>query len=87
MGLFKNKNKHEDFPVTEKPDSQPADAGDGITSIIDEELIAVIAAAVAAYEAEQFTQTLYIRKLNRAAGIRPAWGAAGTSEAIDMRRM
>ena len=52
-----------------------------------EEMIAVIAAAVAAYEAEQYVQTLYIRKLDRAAGSRPVWGVSGTNEAIDVRRI
>jgi hypothetical protein len=53
----------------------------------DEYLPAVIAAAIAAYEAEQFVQTLAIRKINRTAGVRPAWGVTGTTEAIDVRRM
>ena len=52
-----------------------------------DELVAVIAAAVGAYESEQYRRTLSIRKLDRAAGARPAWGVAGMQEAIDMRRM
>ena len=53
---------------------------------INEDLIAVITAAVAAYEAENFKQTLYIKKINRASGTRPVWGVIGTHEAIDVRR-
>jgi hypothetical protein len=53
----------------------------------DENLPVVIAAAIAAFTSEQFVQTLAIRKINRAAGVRPAWGVAGTTEAIDVRRM
>jgi len=59
----------------------------GAQTINNDELIAVIAAAVSAFESEQFVQTLRISKINRTAGTRPAWGVAGTSEAIDARRM
>ena len=58
-----------------------------VVAAADTELIAVIAAAISAYEAGQRRQGLYIRKLNRASGIRPAWGVMGTNEAIDTRRM
>ena len=51
------------------------------------ELIAVIAAAISAYEAEQFSMTLYVRKINRVCGTRPVWGVMGTLEVIDTRRM
>ena len=54
---------------------------------LSDEIIAVITAAVSAYEAEQYTQTLYVRKLSRAAGMRPVWGTTGTQEAIDVRRI
>ena len=57
------------------------------TGAADDELIAVIAAAISAYEAEQYRQALYISKLNRTAGTRPAWGVTGMNEAIDTRRM
>lgn len=53
----------------------------------DDERIAVIAAAISAYEAEQYRQTLCIRKINRTAGTRLAWGLMGMQEAIDTRRM
>ena len=77
MGLFGKKKKAEAELATANTAS----------AAISEETIAVISAAVAAYEAEQYTQTLYIRKLNRAAGARPAWGVAGTNEAIDARNI
>jgi len=73
MGLFKKKQAG-----AEAIAAPEADGG---------ELIAVITAAIAAYEAEQFRQKLYIRKINRASGIRPVWGSTGTQEAIDVRRM
>ena len=75
MGLFSKKKKEEPAPVEVKEEQT------------DSELIAVIAAAIAAYESEQFAQTLNIKKINRTAGSRPVWGATGTNEAIDMRRI
>jgi len=53
----------------------------------EEDHVAVIAAAVAAYESEAYAPKLYIQKINRAAGTRLAWAAAGTNEAIDVRRI
>jgi hypothetical protein len=84
MGLFNKKNKKEETVVAPAANDPAAAAAD---APFEGELIAVIAAAVAAYEAEQFRQTLYIRKLSRASGARPAWGEMGAQEAIDMRRM
>jgi hypothetical protein len=94
MGLFSKKKAQAAPP--EPVASAPAEEDENLPAVIaaavaaaeeDEYLPAVIAAAIAAYEAEQFVQTLAIRKINRAAGIRPAWGVAGTAEAIDVRRM
>jgi hypothetical protein len=84
MGLFNKKNKTEETVEIPAADSPAVDVTD---TPLDGELIAVIAAAVSAYESEQFNQTLFIRKLSRAAGARPAWGGMGTQEAIDMRRI
>ncbi|MDR0854586.1 MAG: hypothetical protein LBN34_09495 [Clostridiales Family XIII bacterium] len=53
----------------------------------DDSIVAAITAAVRAYEAaDEFSSGLNIRKLNRAAGIRPAWGIAGTTDAIRHRQ-
>jgi alkylhydroperoxidase/carboxymuconolactone decarboxylase family protein YurZ len=52
----------------------------------DDELIAVIGAAIAAYENDEVRSSLIVRKINRAAGIVPAWGVAGNREALDTRR-
>ena len=97
MGIFGKKKKEDLAPGLaaatdlDSAAATEAAAGAGEASAHgaaeDSELIAVIAAAVAAYEAEQFRQTLYIKKLNRTAGIRPAWGVIGTQEAIDVRRI
>ena len=77
MGLFKRKKTAEQ----ELAAAMAAEAG------ITDEIIAVIAAAIAANEAEQYVPTLYIKKINRVAGVRPVWNATGTNEAIDVRRM
>jgi hypothetical protein len=88
MGLFGKKKT-----VAAEPEAAAtiilgdADATASAADTPDDEIAAVIAAAIAAYEAEQYKQTLYIRKLNRTAGARPAWGVAGMTEAIDTRRM
>ena len=63
------------------------DASAGQTAFVNDEIIAVLAAAIAAYEAEQYRPSLSIKKINRSAGVRPVWGAAGTNEAIDVRRI
>jgi len=73
MGLF-SKNKTEDAII------ETANAE-------NDELLAVLTAAVAAYEEERFIQTLYIKKIDRTCGTRPIWGAIGTQEAIDVRRL
>jgi len=89
MGLFSRK-KADTIATETNEDTAAAAENEGAEAASDapgDELIAVIAAAIAAYEAEQFRQTLYIQKVNRACGIRPAWGAMGTQEAIDTRRM
>jgi len=81
MGLFSKKKKEATVPETiaeeiaETPETESS------------ELIAVITAAIAAYEAEQYRQTLYIQKINRTYNVRPAWGVMGTHETIDARRM
>ena len=88
MGLYKNKkSKGEQNP---KAAGTPVNEGAAAACEVgaaDDELIAVIAAAISAYEANQYRQTLYIRKLDRTAAIRPAWNVMGMNEAIDTRRM
>ncbi len=79
MGLFKKKDPVEPARVEPSADVQAA---------ADAELIAVISAAIAAYEGEMgATSNLIIRKINRTAGVIPAWGVAGNREQIDTRRM
>jgi len=85
MGLFDRKKKDKAAP--EAAPEAISEAAETAAAADDSELIAVIAAAVAAYEAEQYRQIFYIQKLNRASGQRPVWGAMGTQESIDTRRM
>ena len=89
MGLFNRKKTEKATPETDIAADAVEDAGEagGAESAVNEELIAVISAAVAAYEAEQFVQTLYIQKINRSYNIAPVWAAMGRQEAIDTRRM
>ena len=84
MGFFSRKKAETVVPETIE---EVIEAEEAAPDTASEEFIAVIAAAVAAYEAEQFRQTLYIQKINRAYNMRPAWGVMGTQEAIDTRRM
>lgn len=79
MGLFKKKN-----PAPPDPSETAAE----IKTAADNDLIAVISAAIAAYESENGVSTnLIIKKINRTAGVIPAWGVAGNREQIDTRRM
>lgn len=93
MGLFGKKKDvaadvaAADATVDAEGGSAEGCEAEGLSDKLSDEIIAVIAAAVAAYGGEQYRQALYIRKLDRSAGVRPAWGIAGTNEAIDVRRM
>ena len=86
MGIFSRRKKTEDAPDTSAAAEAATEEGEASDQANDE-LLAVLSAAVAAYEAEQFVQTLYIQKINRVCRVLPAWGAMGTQEAIDSRRM
>ena len=86
MGLFNRKKAEKAIPETDVT-AEASEEAERADSAANEELIAVISAAIAAYEAEQFVQTLYVQKINRAYNIAPAWAAMGRQEAIDTRRM
>ena len=64
---------------TPAPAAETADMADG-------ELIAVIAAAVAAME-NTVVSNLVVKKITRVSGPTNAWASAGLSECIDSRRM
>ena len=88
MGIFKNKkSKAEALSTADGKECVSSVQDAEIAVSVDDDLPVVIAAAIAAYEAEQYTPTLAIRKINRAAGVRPVWGVLGTTESIDVRRV
>lgn len=64
---------------TPAPAAETADMADG-------ELVAVIAAAVAAME-NTVVSNLVVKKITRVSGPINAWASAGLSECIDSRRM
>ena len=64
---------------TPAPAAEAADMADG-------ELVAVIAAAVAAME-NTVVSNLVVKKITRVSGPTNAWASAGLSECIDSRRM
>lgn len=51
------------------------------------ELVAVITAAISAYDDNAVISDLVVRKINRIAGPKIAWSNAGLNESIDSRRM
>ena len=89
MGLFSKKKAEAAVPeaITAEVVEQESGSAEAADDAATGELIAVLSAAIAAYEAEQFVQTLYIQKINRANRPLPVWANMGTQEAIDSRRM
>jgi hypothetical protein len=87
MGLFrrkKKKNKPEE-PAVQSGDELIAVLGAAVMASQANDHIAVIAAALAAYEGND-ADRLYIRKIDRSAGVIPAWGVMGNREQIETRR-
>jgi hypothetical protein len=58
--------------------------GDG-RAVVDAELAAVLAAAVAAYESDAARCDIVYRKINRTAGPRTEWNLAGLREVLASR--
>lgn len=96
MGLFGRKKRGAATDTHKAPATAPGIANDEILSVITaavvtasnaEEHLAVIAVAIAVYEADNAQTCLSISKINRSAGVPPAWGVAGNREAIDVRRI
>ncbi len=80
----KNNESIEAAPAETKTPAAPA-AAESIETA-DGELVAVIAAAVAAME-NTVVSNLVVRKITRVSGPTNAWASAGLSECIDSRRM
>jgi len=80
MGLFKKKES----TATKSSTNTDTD----MISDKQAELIAVISAAIMAYESEAGESTsLHFRKIDRAAGVIPNWGAAGIKDQMDTRKI
>jgi hypothetical protein len=86
MGLFRRKRKKDAPAAPAVHEELLAVLGAAVAASDTDERIAVIAAALAAYEDSGVTTDLQIRKIDRAAGVIPAWGVMGNREQIDTRR-
>jgi hypothetical protein len=86
MGLFRKKKKKDAGQSAGVDSELLAVIGAAVAASSSDEHIAVIAAALAAYEEDGVRTDLRIQKINRVAGIIPAWGIMGNREAIDSRR-
>ena len=81
MGLFKLFSGEDNSKMQGQIESQTPIDDD------DDELIAVITAAIAAYESNQTASSLVVQKINRTSGPVVAWNTAGRTELIDSRRI
>ncbi len=83
----KSSESIEAAPAEAKAPAAPAAAAAAESAeTADGELVAVIAAAVAAME-NTVVSNLVVRKITRVSGPTNAWASAGLSECIDSRRM
>ncbi|MDR0596519.1 MAG: hypothetical protein LBG50_03155 [Clostridiales Family XIII bacterium] len=89
MGLFSRKKKKN--VVADTPAGMDGELlavlGAAVAASSSDEHIAVIAAAIAAYEDGGAQTNLRVQKINRVAGVIPAWGMLGNREAIESRRI
>ena len=79
-----NRNKPQPEPVVAvaaTPASQPS------ADVSQNELIAVVTAAINALEGSSVFSNLVVRKINRTAGPAVAWNVAGQQEQIDSRKL
>lgn len=79
-------NKGNKAPKTTDAATPPSAAADVIDrAAIDESVIAVISAAIAAYEGSS-PNNLVVRKIRRISGETTAWGDAGRADCIESRK-
>ena len=81
LKLFADKRENSDNEMV-----LPADASAYVSSEYGE-LIAVISAAIAAFEGDAHADGLIVRRIHRISDQMPAWNRAGLSECIDSRKM
>lgn len=82
--LFSKRAEEAHAPAAQQAAAAAQDAG---TSGADESLIAVIAAAIAAFEGTAVASSLVVRKIVRIPGPDYAWSNTGRHEALDSRRV
>lgn len=82
--LFSKRAEEAPAPAAQQAAAAAQDAG---TSGADESLIAVIAAAIAAFEGTAVASSLVVRKIVRIPGPDYAWSNTGRHEALDSRRV
>jgi hypothetical protein len=85
VGFFKKKSKNT-VVDTVKDGELIAVLSAAVAASGSDEHIAAIAAALAAYEDGGVTSALHISKIDRTAGILPAWGVMGNREQIETRK-
>ena len=82
--MFGFKKNQESEIIFETP--SVGQAASSVDTGISAEIIAVIAAAIAAMEGVSNPDGLMIRKINRVSGFRPIWGSAGTADSLESRK-
>lgn len=93
MGKFINREEKEDksaefeMPVYASEVTEPTEPAPEVSvKDSEEEIAAVIAAAIAAYRADGGTGTLVVRKISRASGNATAWSNAAKADCIQSRK-
>ncbi len=83
-------NKETKAPATAASASAPAAAPAAAQSEVaaaDDSLIAVISAAIAAYEGASGSGNLIVRKISRVSGETTAWSEAGRLDCVNSRKL
>lgn len=84
--LFKKKHESEAPEAVSSAAAPPVAASAGAGTGISPEIVAVIAAAIAAMAGSESANGLIIRKISRIHGEKVSWSNAGLMECIDSRR-
>lgn len=77
----------ESVNATETKEAEMASSGEVTEEIEDEQLVAVITAAIAAAQGPEIMSNLVIRNIRRVAGPTVTWARVGRQECIDSRKM
>lgn len=85
MTKFTYRPKKEEKPQASAAPAAPAAPAAAAPAAADDSLIAVISAAIAAYEGGS-PNNLVVRKISRISGETTVWGDAGRADCIDSRK-